>query len=80
MVGGGSQSLDGAGASPHTSLENEQVDMREELLCKNRQLIELRERLDHEKLLNKFLQDRVSHLKSNLKNAKRSDVFCIKVY
>ena len=52
MVGGGSQSLllDGAGASPHTSLENEQVDMREELTARDRQLAGLRERLDHEEL------------------------------
>ena len=72
MVGGGSQSLDGAGASPHTSLENEQklqVDMREELTARDRQLAELRERLDHEELLNKQLQDNVSRLKSDLVNA-----------
>ena len=72
MVGGNSQSLDGAGASPHTSLENEQklqVDMREELTAKDRQLADLRERLDHEELLNKQLQVTVSHLKSDLTKA-----------
>ena len=74
MVRVGSQSLYdyGAGASPHTSLGNEQklqVDMREELTAKDCQLAELRERLDHEELPNKQLQVTVSHLRSDLENA-----------
>ena len=63
-----SQTSDGAGASPHTSLEEKQMlptNLRAELAAKDHQLAELKTKLDHEKLMNQELEKNVSRLQSD---------------
>ena len=60
-----SQTSDGAGASPHTSLEEKQMNFRAELTAQDHQIAELKTKLDHEKLLNQELEKNVSCLQSD---------------
>ena len=67
LVDDATQTSDGAGASPHTSLEEKQMlpaNLRVELTTQDHQLAELKNKLDHEKLLNQELEKNVSHLQA----------------
>ena len=62
------QTSDGAGVSPHTSLEEKQMlptNLRAELTAQDHQIAELKTKLDHEKLLNQQLENTVSRLQSD---------------
>ena len=68
LVDGATQTSDGAGASPHTSLEEKQMlpaNLRAELTAQDHQIAELKTKLDHEKLLNQDLEKCISHLQSD---------------
>ena len=68
MVDDASQTSDGVGASPLTSLEEEQMlpaNLRAELAAQGHQIADLKTKLDREKLLNQQLKNNVSHLQSD---------------
>ena len=67
-VDSATQTSDGAGASPLTSLEEKQMmptTLRAELTAQDHQLAELKTKLDHEKLLNQELEKNVSRLQAD---------------
>ena len=68
QVDSASQTSDGAGASPLTSLEEKQMmptNLRAELTAQDHQIAELKTKLDHEKLLNQELEKNVSRLQAD---------------
>ena len=80
FVDSASQTSDGAGASPHTSLEEKQMlpaNLRAELTTQDHHLAELKTKLDHEKLLNQELMNNISHLQSD--NAAQIKTFTARI-
>ena len=64
-----SQSSDGAGASPLTSLEEQhkmEVDLKEELATRDHQLAELREKVDIQEIQMQLLEQTKDQLESQL--------------